>query len=380
MLPGLFDMHVHIDRWSGALHLAAGVTTARDLGNDNNTVQQIIDETDQGVLLSPRIVPAGFLEGTGENSASQGFHVTDIAGAKKAIDWYAEHGYPQLKIYNSFPKDIVRETVAYAHSRGMRVSGHVPAFLRAQDVVEAGFDELQHINQVLLNFLVTPTTDTRTLDRFYLPAEKLADFDMNSHAVQDFIALLKKHNTTVDSTIATFAFIAQRHGEVLRSYAPFVDHMTLDIQRSSKVAQMKIPDDKTHKRYQKSFEKMLEFVARMYKAEIPLVAGTDDLPGFVLHSELELYVAAGLTPSQALQIATRNGAKYARAPDRGSIEPGKLADLIIVDGDPTKNISDVRKINLVITQGQWLSPTEIYQRLGVKPFVEKSLAVTEAKR
>ena len=180
LLPGLFDMHAHIDRWSGGLHLATGITTVRDLANDNATLQQMLDEIASGELLSPQVVPAGFLEGESPYSARQGFVVSDLAGAKHAIDWYAEHGYPQLKIYNSFPPPLVRETVAYAHAAGMRVSGHVPAFMRAQDVVEQGFDEIQHINQVLLNFFVTPTTDTRTLERFYLPAKKTADLNFDS--------------------------------------------------------------------------------------------------------------------------------------------------------------------------------------------------------
>jgi cytosine/adenosine deaminase-related metal-dependent hydrolase len=375
LLPGLFDMHGHIGWWDGGLHLAAGVTTVRDMGNDNQTLQQIMTETANGALLHARVVPAGFLEGEGENSASQGFHVHNLAGAKKAIDWYAEHGYPQLKIYNSFPKAILRDTIAYAHLRGMRVSGHIPVFLRAQEAVEQGYDEIQHINQVLLNFLVTPTTDTRTLDRFYLPAEKLADLDFDSKQVQDFVAFLKQRNTVIDPTLATFAFIAQRQGEVQIPYVPFVDHMTADIQRGARLAQMKIPDAKTAARYQKSYDKMVEFVGRMYKAGIPLVAGTDELAGFVLHSELELYVKAGLTPAQALQVATWNGARFTRTlNDRGSITAGKLADLVLVDGDPTVNIGDVRKVALVVTQGQWLSPTEIYQHLGVKPFVESSPA------
>jgi len=376
VLPGLFDMHAHTARWDGSVHLAAGVTSVRDMGNDNETLQQMLDETARGELLEPQIVPAGFLEGEGENSASQGFHVHDLQGAEKAIDWYAEHGYPQLKIYNSFPKQFLRDTTAYAHSRGMRVSGHIPVFLRAQDAVEQGYDEIQHINQVLLNFLVTPTTDTRSLDRFYLPAEKVADLDFDSKPVQDFIAFLKQHNTVIDPTLSTFAFIAQRHGEVLAPYAEFVEHMPLDIQRSTRVAQMKIPDAKTAARYRKSFDKMVEFVGRMYKAGIPLVAGTDDIPGFVLHSELEGYVKAGLTPVQALQIATWNGALYTRTlNERGSIAPGKLADLLIMEGDPTVNIADIRKVNMVITQGHWLSPTEIYRRLGVKPFVQGSVGV-----
>ncbi len=377
LLPGLFDMHVHAGRWDGGLNVAAGVTTVRDMGNRNDTLQQIITETAGGDLLHAQIVPAGFLEGESENSASGGFTVHDLAGAREAVDWYVEHGYPQLKIYNSFPKDILRDTIAYAHSRGMRVSGHIPVFLRAQDAVEQGYDEIQHINQVLLNFLVTPTTDTRTLERFYLPAEKVAGLDFDSAPVQDFIAFLKQHTTVIDPTVCAFAFLAQKNGELGSCYAPFVDHLTLDIQRGARAAQMKIPDDATASRYQQSYNKMIEFVGRMYKAGIPLVAGTDDLPGFVLHSELAAYVQAGLTPAQVLQIATLNGARYSRTlADRGTITPGKLADLVLVDGDPTKDINDIRKVALVITQGHWLSPSEIYKSLGVKPFAEWTPAVS----
>jgi hypothetical protein len=253
----------------------------------------------------------------------------------------------------------------------MRVSGHIPVFLRAQDAVEQGYDEIQHINQVLLNFLVTPTTDTRTLERFYLPAEKVAGLDFDSTPVQEFIAILKQHTTVIDPTVCAFAFLAQKNGELGSCYAPFVDHLTLDIQRSAGAAQMKIPDEATASRYRQSYNKMIEFVGRMYKAGIPLVAGTDDLPGFVLHSELAAYVQAGLTPSQILQIATLNGARYSRTlADRGTITPGKLADLVLVDGDPTRDINDIRKVALVITQGHWQSTSEIYKSLGVKPFTD----------
>src|SRR5262249_223568 len=150
--------------------------------------------------------------------------------------------------------------------------------------------------------------------------------DFDSKPVQDYIAFLKQHNTVIDPTLSAFVFITQRHGEVLPAYAEFIDHLPLAYQRSARVAAMKIPDAKTAARYKKSFEKMVEFVGRMYRAGIPLVAGTDDLPGFVLHSELEYYVKAGLTPAQALQIATLNGARYTRtSSERGNIAPGKLA-------------------------------------------------------
>lgn len=371
LLPGMFDMHGHLSRWQGGFHLAAGVTTVRDMGNDNATLQQLIVEEQSGKLLSPGVVPAGFIEGESLMSANNGFVIKDLDGAKQAIDWYAGHGYPQIKIYNSFPKAILRDTVAYAHEKGLRVSGHVPAFLRAQDVVDQGFDEIQHINQVLLNFLVDDKTDTRTLQRFYLPAEKIADLDFDSKSVQDFIATLARKQIVVDPTVTTFDFIRQRQGELSKAFAPIVANLPPDVQRGMYTNDMKIPDDATAERYNRSYEKMIEFVGRMYKAGVPIVAGTDGFAGFTLHRELEVYVQAGLTPAQALQIATWNGAKYSRVlDDRGSVTPGKRADLILVDGDPTSNISDIRKVALVIKGDTVYYPSEIYAELGIKPFTE----------
>lgn len=371
LLPGLFDMHGHLNRWSGGLHVAAGVTTVRDMGNENASLQSLIDDAGAGRLLSPDVVPAGFIEGESEFASRGGFVIKDLAGARDAIDWYAERGYPQVKIYNSFPKEILRETTAYAHSRGMRVSGHVPAFLRAQDVVDQGFDEIQHINQILLNFVASAETDTRTLERFYLVAEKVADLDFEGKPVQDFIALLASKQIVVDPTLATFDFLRQRSGEMSQAYAAVADHMPPDVKRGLLVGDMKIPDDATAVRYTKSYTKLIDFVGRMYQAGVPLVAGTDATPGFALHRELELYVMAGLTPPQALQVATWNGAKYSRLlADRGSITAGKRADLVLVDGDPTRNISDVRKVALVLKEGKAYYPSEVYDALGIKPFAE----------
>ena len=122
-----------------------------------------------------------------------------------------------------------------------------------------------------------------------------------------------------------------------QEFAAVADHVPPDVRRGFLQGQMKIPDDATAARYEKSYAKMIEFTGRMYRAGIPLVAGTDDIPGFTLQRELELYVEAGLTPAQVLQVATYNGAKYARVlDDRGVIMQGKRADLILVDGDPTR--------------------------------------------
>jgi hypothetical protein len=379
LLPGLFDMHAHFSAWDGGLHLAAGITSIRDMGNDNATLQQLIADGKAGKLLAPHIVPAGFIEGESQMSARIGFVIKDLDGAKKAVDWYHAHGYPQIKIYNSFPKDLVHDTAAYAHHYGMRVSGHVPAFMRAQDAVEQGYDEIQHINQLLLNFFVDDKTDTRTLQRFYLPAEKTADLDFDSKPVQDFIALLVSHTTVIDPTLATFEFIHQRDGEMSPIVADIADHLPPDVQRSRRAAEMDIPDDATAARYAKSFDKMVEFVGRAYKAGVPLEAGTDELPGFTLQRELELYVRAGLTPAQVLQVATWNGAKFSRVlDDRGSIAIGKRADLVLVDGDPTKDISDIRQVALVLKDGNAYYPSEIDTALGIKPFAEPERVQTGA--
>lgn len=376
VLPGLFDMHGHIGRWEGALHVAAGVTSLRDMGNDNAQLQMMIDETADGKLLAPQIVPAGFLEGESPYSSNGGFVVKTLEQSKRAIDWYAEHGYPQLKIYNSFPKEILKETVAYAHLRGMRVSGHIPAGLRAQQALDAGYDEIQHINQVMLNFLFKPGVETRSLERFYLPAEKVAGLDFNSKEVKDFVGTLKKKQVVIDPTLATFAFLKQKDGDVNEPWAAVEGNMPPDVARGFHVGTMKIPDAATQARYEKSFARMVQFVGILYKAGVPIVAGTDDLAGFTLHSELALLVKAGLTPAQAIQVATRNGARYTRtSAERGSIEAGKLADLVLVDGDPTRDIQDLRKVAAVITRGQIVYPKEVDEALGIKPFVGVAPAV-----
>lgn len=375
LLPGLFDMHGHVGEWGGGLNLAAGVTTVRDLGNSNATLQRIIDQTNDRTLLGPRVVAAGFLEGKSESAAQADFTVETLRDAKRAIDWYAARGYPQLKIYNSFPKDILRETVAYAHERGMRVSGHIPVRLRARDVVEAGYDELQHINQLMLNFFVTPETDTRTLERFYLPAEKTASLDLDSKEVQEFIRLLAEKKIVVDPTLATFDFLKQPAGAVPVAFASVIEHWPPDVQRGFRSGDMKIPDAETLRRYEASYAKMVEFVGRLHDAGVPIVAGTDHIEGFTLHSELELYVKAGIPAPRVLQIATRDAARVARTPDRGVIAPGMLADLVLVEGDPTKNIGDIRRVAMVITQGDVIHPAEVHRALGVRPFVEERIAV-----
>ncbi|MGQ0585612.1 MAG: amidohydrolase family protein [Gammaproteobacteria bacterium] len=368
LLPGLFDMHVHLGPWEGGLHLAGGITSVRDMGNDNGMLPRLAAQIDAGGALGPRVVSAGFIEGASEHRASGGFTVASLDDIRRAIDWYAQRGYAQVKLYNSFRREWVAETAAYAHRRGLRVSGHVPAFMRAEEVVAMGYDELQHMNQLFLNFLSRPDTDARTLARFYLIAENAHALDLDSRRVRKFVELLKSRGTVVDPTLGTFAFLAYRQGEVNPPFAAVIDHLPAAVQRAQRTNSLDVTDANVA-RYRASYDKMVQFAGVLHRAGVPLVAGTDDTPGFVLHSELELYVRAGIPPAEALRIATWNGAKYTRTLDRlGSITPGKLADLVLVDGDPTVDIGDLRRIGLVMKDGVVYYPSEIYPELGVKPF------------
>jgi hypothetical protein len=369
LLPALFDLHDHMDPWSGLLHVASGVTTVRDMGSDNAVLAAQMARVNAGQAVGPRTVPAGFIEGKSAHNASGGFVVSNPDEVRAAIDWYAQRGYPQLKLYNSYRREWVAETTRYAHERGLRVSGHVPAFMRAEEVVRMGYDELQHINQVMLNFLVKPEDDTRTLLRFYLVLEKAHALDLESKPVRKFLELLAERGTVVDPTAATFEDMYQRQGEPHPAYASVIDHLPGAIQRNLHMTSFDVTDANVA-RYKASYDKMLEMIGRLHRAGVTLVAGTDTTAGLGLHRELELYAKAGIPPAEVLRIATWNGAKVTRTLDRlGSVTPGKLADLILVDGDPTTNISDIRRIGLVMKEGVIYQPSEVYPAVGVKPFV-----------
>lgn len=369
LMPALFDMHAHEDTWNLLLQIAGGVTTSRDMGNNNTRLQHIISQLDAGEIVGPRVIPCGFIEGDSPYSAAGGFRVKDLQGALDAVDWYAQHGYHQIKIYNSFHPEWVQDTAARAHQYGMRVSGHVPAFMRSDEAIRAGYDEIQHINQLMLTFFMGPKDDTRTLARFYLLAENAHALDLSSQRVTDLVELMKQRHTALDPTLGAFeGNFTQKQGETDPTYAAVADHVPVAVQRGWRKNSMNVTEQNAA-RYRASYDKMVQFVGMLYRAGVPIEAGTDGIAGFTLHRELELYVRAGLSPAEALQVATWNGARLTgRLGDLGSIEPRKRADLILVDGDPTRNISDIRRISLVMKDGVTYFPAEVYEAVGVRRF------------
>lgn len=370
LLPGFVDMHAHLDASALLLNLASGVTAVRDVGNSNADLAELRGRIERGEVLGPRIAANGFIEGKSPFSSQADFVPDNLDDALAAIDWYAAHGYRQLKLYNSIRPEWVRPMVAHARSLGLRTGGHVPAFMTARQAVEAGYDELHHINQLTLNFLVGKGDDTRTLLRFNLVGDKAADLKLNDRRTRDFIALLKQKGTVVDATMTAFeAQYTQRQGQPNPSYAMVAANLPAVVQRGYLSAEVDMDDAKAL-RWRASWKVMMDLLRRLHAAGIPLVAGTDATPGLALQRELELYVQAGIPAAQALKIATWNGARYSdRLAEIGSIERGKRADLVLVDGDPVADIRAIRRIALVIKGGQALSPSALYQAMGIRPFV-----------
>ena len=370
LLPGLFDMHGHLFPDDGLLNLAAGVTTVRDMGNVNDELLVLKGKFDAGTELGPRVVPLGFIEGKSPFSSNSGILAASLDDAKRAIDWYAVRGYRQIKLYNSIKPEWAKPLADHAHARGLRVGGHVPAFMRAEQAVLAGYDEISHVNQAMLNFFVKPEDDTRTLLRFTLVGDRAGDVDLDGPKVKAFIALLRKHQTALDPTLGLFeSMFTQRSGEPNPSLSMVAEHLPVALRRSLLANSMDVNEGNVA-RYRRSYAQMVAFIGRMHKAGVPLLAGTDSFAGFGLHRELELYVKAGIPPAEVLRIATFGAARHAGTLDQtGTIEAGKLADLVLVDGDPSQRIEDIRKISLVLKGGVALAPDAMYQALGIDPFV-----------
>jgi imidazolonepropionase-like amidohydrolase len=367
-LPGLWDMHVHIVEGDGILHMAGGVTSARDLANDIDTVLDIRRRIDAGTLVGPRLSLAGLIDGRGPYAGPTKVLVDTEAEARAAVDRFGELGYPQIKLYSSVKPALVPIMAEHAHKRGMRVSGHIPGFMRAEDAVRAGYDEIQHINMLILNFL-PDVKDTRTPLRFTAVGERAAALDLGSPEVRLFVDLLKERGTVVDPTLAIFEWnFNGRPGEIPEGFRAVADRLPPLVRRSllgGGFWARALPQAGSEL-YARSYQRMVELVGLLERSGVTIVAGTDNMPGFSLHRELELYVRAGIPAARVLQIATLGAARVARREaELGTIAPGKLADLVLVAGDPTRDISAVRAVETVFKGGVRYSAAELLAEIGV---------------
>ncbi len=368
LMPGLWDMHVHLQPNDGLLNIAAGVTSVRDLANDIDQLGAMQRRFDEGTEIGPRVLKAGFLDGRGPYAGPTKVFADSEQEARDDIDRYAKLGYVQIKIYSSIKPELVPKIAEMAHRHGMRVSGHVPAFMTAEQFVRDGADEIQHMNFIFLNFMFDKVPDTRGPARFTEVAAHATEIDPGSARVQAFIQLLQDHKTVLDPTLNVFeGMFTDRPGKMSASYAAVAERLPAQIRRGFFYGGLAVPEG-MDQRYQDSFRQMLKMTKTFYDAGIPMVAGTDSLAGFSLHRELELYAEAGIPAAKVLQLATLSAARVMkRDQERGSITPGKLADVILVDGDPASHISDIRNVRTVVKDGVVFQTADLYRAIGVRP-------------
>ncbi|HKI05521.1 MAG TPA: amidohydrolase family protein [Thermoanaerobaculia bacterium] len=367
LLPGLWDMHTHLGDDDGVFHLAAGVTTVRDLANDTDKLLDLRRQWDSGEAIGPRVLMAGFMDGPGPYAGPTKVLVDTEEKGLAAVDNYAKLGYVQIKLYSSLDPKLVPAIVKRAHEHGLRVSGHIPNGMTAEQAVRAGFDEIQHANFLILNFL-SPEIDTRTPARFSEVAKQAAGLDLQSDRVKSFIALLKERGTVSDPTLVAFeGNFTARKGEIDPSLAAVADRFPPQVRRTLFSGGLNPPADQVQ-RYRDSYRAMQNIVRELHKAGVTIVAGTDALAGFAYHRELELYVDAGIPAPDVLRIATLDAARVMkRDKELGTVAPGKLADLILVDGDPAARIQDIRRVVLTVKDGVIYDPAALYGAVGVGP-------------
>jgi hypothetical protein len=326
VVPGLWDMHTHFQASSGTfgsvLQLATGLTTIRDLAADTDVGVAIRDQANAGKILAPRTILAGFIEGPGAWAGPSDALARDEAGARALVQMYDSLGYKQVKIYNLLHPDYVPTIASEAKKRGLRLSGHIPRGMSIPAAVNLGFDEINHAAFLFSNFFQ---------DSLYWPTMRpysgvaaivAPNYNVDSPEMTSLINFLKSKGTVIDGT-----------------FNLWMGQGALTGQGNAGAVQ---------------YGRLLK---RLYDAGVPLVAGTDNNSGLTFITELELYQHSGIPAPAVLQIATIGAARVMKDDrDYGSIAPGKIADIIIVNGQPAERVSDLRNLERVIRAGRVYEP------------------------
>lgn len=355
LLPGLWDMHSHFYQVEfGPAYLAAGITTARDVGNDIEFGTALRDAAKQRQGLGPRMLLAGYIDGKNE------FHSFDVQvdtpeEARAAVQHYQNAGFEQIKIRDHVKLETLKAITAEAHRLGMTVTGHVPKGMNALQAVEAGMDQINHLNYVGSAFF--PKAD---------PGQPQVSIDLELPDSKYALRFLKEHGTVTDPTVAVLELMIHPKETPIESFEPGLTKVAPEL--VEQIRKKGGPAGEVEG-LRMVIETLLKIIGALHKAGIPIVAGTDvGVPGHTLHRELELYVKAGLTPLEAIQAATITPARVMKLENEvGTIEVGKRADVIVLDANPLDNISNIRRVRLVVTQGRLFDSAKLWESVGFKP-------------
>jgi imidazolonepropionase-like amidohydrolase len=280
--------------------------------------------------------------------------VTTLKEALAAVRKAKDDGFLGIKIYGTFDASWVKATAAEAHRLGLHVHGHLPRGMRPLQAVDDGYDELTHINFVMMQAMPDSVVDrSNGMARFEGVGRYAKDVDLGAEPMKSLIATLAARHIVVDPTISAFELLyVPENGDLAPAYAPYVGTLPPAVERGFRQGGFTVPPDLTRADFRRSFEKLVELVGALHRAGVPIVAGTDG-SGLELVRELELYVQAGFTPAEALASASIVPARMIGVDSRvGAIAVGKQADLVLVDGDPSQHIGDLRHTRIVMMQGR----------------------------
>jgi imidazolonepropionase-like amidohydrolase len=367
LVPGLWDSHMHVgDDSSGPFLLALGITSARDPGNDNMLTIARAKRRAQGELLMPTVYPSSLIDGKGPNSAQVGTVVTSQEEAIAAVRKAKADGFTGIKFYGTYNPAWVGPAAAEAHKLGLHVHGHIPAGMRPSEAIAAGYDEITHIYFVMMEAMPDSVVATSNgISRFDGIGRYAKDVNLSVPPISTLIQTMSERKIASDPTLVVAeALFVPENGELSPAYAPYVGTLPPATERSFRQGGFAVPKDLTREDYRKSYAKLSALVTEMHKSGIAIVAGTDG-SGLELVRELELYVAAGFTPEEALEAATIAPAHLVGVDKiTGSIAVGKTADLVLVEGDPSKKIGDLRNTRTVMMGGRLMDADALRQASG----------------
>jgi hypothetical protein len=375
VIPGLIDAHVHLVHLSHFMHvtgdeflpmfLAAGVTTVRSTGDPIVAQVGVAHYARAHPHLCPRVFTASpLIDRAPPIHRDVGYALTDPAKVPAFVDDMARWKVTTLKIYAGTPREIGKQIIENGHRHGLKVTAHLGAYT-AQDAAADGIDCLEHIESVF-DFCIPSNLTSQPNYR--------ADLDLRNPKCQALVTLLARQKVAVDPTLVVF-----RNMLYLNDMKEYCEHPDVALcparmrefwdQYSTK-ERPQAPETQMVRR--RRIAKYQELTGVLHRLGVPILVGTDAPepfvpPGFSLHQELAMLVESGLTPTAALQAATVNNARIlGQEKNLGSIESGKLADLLILTADPTKEIKHTREIEVVIRGGLICQPKTVLKAVPRK--------------
>lgn len=367
LVPGLWDVHMHMGNdFTGVQELSMGVTSVRDPGNDDMQTMDRRKRAAAGQLLLPNVYASSLIDGKGTYTAQVANAVGSEAEAVEAVRAAKAKGMVGVKFYGTLNKDWLPAAIAEAKKLGLHVHGHIPVGMRPLDAIKAGYDEVTHVNWVMMQAMPDSVIGVSNgIARFEGPGRYAKDVDLDGPEMTAMIDAMAKGKIYSDPTMIAFeSLYYPENGELSPSYAPFVGTMPPTTERGFRTGGFAVPKDLTRADYRASWAKMVGMIGKMHKAGVPIIAGTDG-SGIELIHELEIYGQAGMTPAQALETATIAPARMLKVDGKtGSIKVGKVADMVLIEGDPEKRIGDLRQTRTVVFGGKLLDADALRTAAG----------------